>query len=184
MESALSVLKSAGDFSKIEQAWTQFLSSFGRLYSKLELGAKSNARSAEWYRAVRATRKSDPLLQYLHQARNSHEHGLEDVTTQHAKQLKQPMRLPNGKTFELTIQITTPEVEFKPSTPDINSKYEGPQIVSAAVALVPVKNYNVIFSPPSTHLGAPFGAVGVVSTAEAGLAYAKSLITEAENLPS
>jgi hypothetical protein len=51
------------------------------IYSKLEQGAKGCGPSDAWFGRKKYDRKTDPLLRYIHHARNADEHGLEAVTS-------------------------------------------------------------------------------------------------------
>lgn len=78
-EKALQELQAATNYDGAESAWIDFLVAASTIYSKLQQGAKSNAKSRAWYASKKKERKEDPLLRYLHQARNSEEHGTERV---------------------------------------------------------------------------------------------------------
>ena len=46
----------------------------------LNKAAKVSGKASAWYGRVKKLRKDDPLLSYMHHARNSEEHGIEDTT--------------------------------------------------------------------------------------------------------
>jgi hypothetical protein len=73
-------MRAAKSHPEFELAWSDFLVAHGRVFSKLEQGSKPNRRSTAWYGRQKHTRRTDPLLSYLHHARNIDEHGLEPVT--------------------------------------------------------------------------------------------------------
>jgi hypothetical protein len=50
------------------------------VFTKLEQGAKSHPKSQPWSGPVKHQRRTDALLQYIHQARNSDEHGIQRIT--------------------------------------------------------------------------------------------------------
>lgn len=72
-------LLEAQSYEDAEDAWTDFLSAATAVYSKLEQGCKKHGPSEAWYGRKKKFRKDDQLLNYLHQARNSDEHGIERV---------------------------------------------------------------------------------------------------------
>ena len=78
-EKALEALKEADGYEAAEDAWTDFLLAASTIYTKLEQGSKSNNRSSGWFSRKKKERKDDPLLKYLHRARNSDEHGIERI---------------------------------------------------------------------------------------------------------
>jgi hypothetical protein len=78
-EKALQALKEATNYDEAEEAWSNFLLAASTIYSKLEQGSKSKGKSAGWFGRKKKERKDDPLLRFLHHARNSDEHGIERV---------------------------------------------------------------------------------------------------------
>lgn len=64
------------DFS---DRWYEFLVALKNVWTVLEQGAKTTPQSRQWYGTKAAERRGDELLQYLYEARNDDEHGLEPV---------------------------------------------------------------------------------------------------------
>jgi hypothetical protein len=60
--------------------WARFLSECGKFLNVLESASSNSPKTRQWYGEVRNKGKSDPLLQYMFQARNAEEHGIEPVT--------------------------------------------------------------------------------------------------------
>jgi hypothetical protein len=63
------------DVKELDTAWWTFVLAAAGVYSQLEQGAKGHPASSKWFAEIKAERKSDPMLQYLHHARNAEEHG-------------------------------------------------------------------------------------------------------------
>jgi hypothetical protein len=80
-EKAIEALKSATDFESAEEGWSDFLQAPPGIYSKLAQGANVKGSSFGWYGRKKKERKDDPLLRYLHFARNADEHGIERVVS-------------------------------------------------------------------------------------------------------
>jgi hypothetical protein len=78
-EKSLETLKAADGYDAAEEAWSDFLLAASTIYSKLEQGSKAKGSSAGWFGRKKKERKDDPVLRYLHHARNSDEHGIERV---------------------------------------------------------------------------------------------------------
>ena len=76
----LAALEHVKNHREFEDTWYQFLMAFNAVFSKLEQGAKGIGSSEPWYGMIKHRRKKDELFHYLHQARNSAEHGLERVS--------------------------------------------------------------------------------------------------------
>jgi hypothetical protein len=81
-EAANVVLQNSESLVETRMAWSDFLLAASGVYSKLEQGAKGHPSSRGWFGRVKRERKDTPLLKYLHHARNSDEHGIEEVLTE------------------------------------------------------------------------------------------------------
>jgi len=68
------------DWATIEKGWNGFVGAAGRVYSKLQQGAKADEASRAWFEEAVRTRSADPLLSYLWTARNVVEHTIEEVS--------------------------------------------------------------------------------------------------------
>jgi hypothetical protein len=66
---------------------SDFLIAANRIFSKLEQGSKTNGQSKAWFGRKRHERRTNPLLRYIHHARNADEHGLAKVTDRTASGL-------------------------------------------------------------------------------------------------
>ncbi|WP_168727263.1 MULTISPECIES: hypothetical protein [Sphingomonas] len=72
-------LNQATTFEETEAAWTDFLVWSARIYNKLGKGSRGNNASENWYGLIKKERKDDPVLRYIHHARNTDEHGIERI---------------------------------------------------------------------------------------------------------
>jgi hypothetical protein len=77
---ALQRLAAATTPDEAEVSWSDLLLAGNAIFSKLEQGSKVTGTAVGWFGRVKKTRKDDPLLSYMHHARNAEEHGIEDVT--------------------------------------------------------------------------------------------------------
>jgi hypothetical protein len=155
---ALERLESAKTLDETESAWSDLLLSGNGIYSKLEQGSKAIGRAAGWFGRAKKARKDDPLLSYMHHARNSEEHAIEDITARmKAGQASITIREPfDPKKLEgVQIHIGTDSrghVRVSSSNEDVmaTTTYDRP-----ALALVRVKDprYNDYFDPPYEHFG-------------------------------
>jgi hypothetical protein len=83
-EAAVTRLNTAKTFDETETSWSDFLTAAATIYTKLEQGSKTDKKSLSWFSRIKGLRRSDPLLRYVHQARNSDEHGIVDITLRKA----------------------------------------------------------------------------------------------------
>lgn len=77
--------------------WTDFLLALNAVYTSLEQGAKSSPQSRQWFGGKKRERRQDPLLRYLHQARNADEHGLAPVSRSRANWVSLPYLRASGR---------------------------------------------------------------------------------------
>lgn len=175
VEEAIAKLENAPTFDAVEVAWTDFLTATATIYSKLEQGSKTSGTSTAWFGRVKKLRKTDELLCYLHHARNSEEHGIED--TAHRKAIGAEFVLPNGK--RSILRFEDPNVVLKeqhePGKVPINR-------IIRYTDVVRVRDRGVYYDPPTEHLGETIDTRDPVELASFALPYLQALLAEAENL--
>lgn len=179
-EKALAELISAKNFREAEDAWIDFLAATSAIYSKLEQGAKGNPKSEPWFGHKKHERKNDPLLSYLHHARNSSEHGIERTVSQTPENrdgFGRPLGF-NERIGPFKFQAHDPKTGELKAEGD--AVFAGPTLKAVGVV---DQRYGDVFDPPRTHLGReiPFSdfADGLATQA---ITYLKSLLREAESL--
>ena len=79
-EARLKDLELAKDYKSARRCWYEFLIASNSVFSVLQQGAKGAGKSQAWFAKKVQLRKSDPLLSYLHHARNAEEHNVPSVT--------------------------------------------------------------------------------------------------------
>jgi hypothetical protein len=170
---AVDAFRAAKDFAAAERAWRDFLLAMGGIYNKLEQGAKSSAKSAEWFDHKWEQRRDDDLLRYLNYARNTDEHGLEPVTERHPGGAP----LPFGHTARMSIQALD-ETMQPVGTPDA-AYVSGPALMLTRVYSERLKKF---CDPPRLHRGQALTNPLTESVTAAALAYGALMIREAEEL--
>jgi hypothetical protein len=162
-----------------ETSWTDFLLASHRVYTALEQGAKDNATSRQWFGGKKRERREDPLLQYVHQARNADEHGLDRTYEENSFTLDADFP-PGPKPKEVTLRGAEGEIVFRHEIPENSS---GLVLTAYRFQLAPVRDsrFNAEFQPPTEHLGAPI-VCSPFEVARLTLAYQAALIDEAEQL--
>jgi hypothetical protein len=176
--SSLEALKNAKTFPQFEAAWSDFLLAAGRVFSKLEQGAKISGPSKAWYGHQKHLRRTDPLLSYIHHARNIDEHGIEQIT-----ELK-PGSVGIGTTG--TTQVERLRIENRPEGVTVEAKTTGdPLVVSMTPPqprLISVIDHGDRYDPPKEHLGTPISDPSPIKIAELALSYLRSMTDEASKL--
>ena len=162
--------------------WYLFLVSSKNIYTMLEQGAKDNPQCRQWFGGIKQTRKSDPLLQYLFQARNDDEHGLNDVTRLVPGHTAIGKAKP-GYSKKISMSISTDE-KGKLTINSLKSHDGLPVLIeqsSPHAVLMPVSGLGgIIYNPPIEHLGAPLPDDSPLTVGRLGLSYLEALVAEAE----
>ena len=168
-------------YADFQAAWTDFLLALNGIFSCLEQGAKISPQSRQWFGGKKRTRKGDGLMQYLHQARNTEEHGIVPVSK---------LKTPTVKLLEGTgnpdsvksIEIHDDRVII------VHNPSEGKSpvisVTMPAAILVPVKDdrSGKVFDPPTEHLDQLIENSFPLTVSRLGFAYVENLIAEAEGL--
>lgn len=177
-ERALEALRAAARIEEAEEAWTDFLLAASTIYAKLEQGAKGYGKSQGWFGRKKKERKDDPLLRYLHFARNSDEHGIERVAattkdnTWQGRKLKFNERIPVKAALE---DRTTGKPEKW-----LDAVVAGPTLRPIRVH---DRRYGDHCDPPKTHMGKEISYHGFLDgLATVAIGYLRGLVAEAESL--
>lgn len=73
-ESYLSILKKTKDFDEFDVSWRDFLSSIDRCFNRIEVFQSDGGKIGPRVGKIINDRKKDPLIHYMKEARNTHEH--------------------------------------------------------------------------------------------------------------
>lgn len=172
---ALAVLNTGGEPDSRESAWIDLITALGTVYSKLEQGAKQSGESAAWYGRMKNERKSDPLLSYVHHARNSAEHGI-SPTGRLAKQAVSFVGIMKIGT-EAGIRLTPDGPKPFSTDPDLDL-----QFVENDVHLHIVRDRGIIYHPPMEHLGKPLLEFGARCIGALAVEYVERMIDVARTM--
>lgn len=172
LRAASLIMKNSVNIHQVNSAWIDFLMASGAFYSTLEQGAKVNSKSRYWFGTMKHKRKKDPLLKYLLAARNSEEHGLEQVTKVAGKALvlgpKSAVKfVSDGKNWNAE-HISGPAPHFKDPTLLLRRVYDDRS-----------KQWCEL---PNSHLDAPLTDLSPKFVSSLALSYLESLFVEATSL--
>lgn len=78
-QKALEALPGAQNHQDYSDGWYTILVASKAVWTALEQGAKASPQARQWFAAKQQERRADELLQYMFEARNDDEHGLEEV---------------------------------------------------------------------------------------------------------
>ena len=148
-------LKNAETFPQSDRAWTNFVIHANRVYHYLCKGSKDYGSSEAWYGKIKHDRGKDPLLRYLHHARNADEHSLQNI------------KLP------ATLLNVSPITEASsPLTITVGYSIEG--------YLVPVIDRGDKYDVPEQHQGIPLADSCPLTVAQLALKYLDGIINDAK----
>ena len=178
--SALSALPRCKTFVEFEKEWLNFLLHAGGVYTQLEQATKPDVSSRQWYGAKKRQRKSDPLLSYMHHARNADEHTLEQVSDFKPGRISigQPGSLPPGKSARVVMNIEKP-VDFEYSFPGAESPLI--EMNSLKLRAKPVTDRGIQYEIPKSHLAKEISNPTPEKLAELTVQFVSDLIVEAES---
>lgn len=173
---ALSEMNEAKSLDDAALAWSDFLIAASGVYSKLEQGAKGGGKSEGWFGRKKHERKADPLLQYVHQARNADEHGIEPITKAEPAGFsiggRGSYRLDGSYGSEAGLRIT--HIDGPPPIVLIGRKLR--------LTTVRDSRHGDTFDPPTAHLGVAIADPSPIGVAILALSYLEGLLTEAAQL--
>lgn len=143
-------LATATDLDEAEDAWVDFLTHANRVYLKLRAACHGQGVDWMWWRKMMDERRDDPLLAYVHHARNCDTHRLDESVE----------RVPTGA-HKVTVpglgQVSTPE----------------------HLRALPVTDAGVQYLPPTEHFGVPIRYPQADTIAQLAHDYLEELVTAA-----
>ena len=176
--SHLEGVRQSKNFEQFQDCWYQFLVVANSAETVLQSGARSDSKSRPWFGNKINQRKNDPLLSYMHQARNVDEHGIEAVAEHVDGSLSIGLAGEAVHIKSLIFHEGRMHGEFYP----VDGKLPSIKVEHPHVRLIQVidDRFGDKFDPPTEHLGktitdtSPYG-IGVL-----WLRYLEKLTTEAE----
>ena len=179
---SLDELKAATNHQDFADTWYTFLTAAKNVYTSLEQASKDTPQCRQWFGAQKALRKSDELLQYLFQARDDEEHGVESATELQEASIGIGANKPG---FSTSMHIRSLSFDTNGVMSLDATSYDGKpilvEVTPAHSILKPVVGRgNIKYDPPTGHLGKPLRDNKPIIVAELGLSYLTSLVDQAE----
>jgi hypothetical protein len=171
-------IEASRSFGEFESAWTDLLIALDDIHTVLQQGAKTSPQSRQWYGGKKTERRKDPLLSYLHQARNADKHGIEPIATH------KPGGVKISEGAQPTFILKTAVKHGKPSFELHPVEGPGMEIVPPSAELIPVRfdRFGDVFVPPTQHLGSILPDVSPLAIARIGFKYHEALVQAASQL--
>jgi hypothetical protein len=183
---ALARMEAATVLGEVESAWSDLLLAGNAVYTKLEQGCKGNGEAERWFGRAKNIRKDDRLLSYVHHARNSEEHSIEDVTRRMKLgdatiSFQEPFDPKKLEGLQIKIDATSRpgHVLVSSSNEDVVSTkmFDKPSLV-----LVRVTNRGVHYDPPHEHLGVTLSDQSPLNVGRLFVQYLEVLVEDAKRL--
>jgi len=178
-QKALVALGQCKTYNEFTDVWYTFLTAAKGIYTTLEQGAKTSPQSRQWFGAKARERRSDGLLQYVYQARDDEEHGIEPGSE------LVPGYTAIGKTapgFSSKIRVDTGS-RGEMHVASLDGKPVLIEQVFPHVQLITVRGRDgKLYLPPEGHLGQPLEDKSPGSVAQLTIAYLIALLEEAKRL--
>lgn len=180
-EKALRELPLSKDYQAFTDTWYTFLVAAKNVYTVLEQGAKVSPQSQQWFGGIKQARKRDELLQYLFEARNDDEHGLEQSTEHVPGSLAIGVAKPG---FSNSIMLNG--ILGQGGTMNVTSLDGKPILIEQTLPhtkLIGIKaRGGRTYNPPKFHNGRTLDDQSPLNVASLRLAYLTALVGDAERL--
>jgi len=166
-------MQSARSYEEYEESWCDFLNHLEKIFEKLNRAcAPVKGKFSSLISRENMLRSTDPLLQYLKQARNADTHSIQDIA-QHI-----PARY--GVGFNLRQGETSAYIEKMRFENGALMEYKGshPLILTftpETVVVKEVENQKRRYPPPKTHLGKQLNTLHPTELAKLGIDFYQKL---------
>lgn len=143
-------LAHATERDEAEDGWIDFLTHANKVFTKLRAACHGQGLDWMWWRKIMDERRDDPLLCYIHHARNTDAHRLEDTVEWVAH---------GARVVEVTGLGEMP--------------------LAAHLCAAAVTDRGIIYQPPAEHFGVPIGYSDARIIAQLACNYLDELVIEA-----
>lgn len=163
-ESALARMRAARSFPEFEDAWNELLNALGKVWTRILAACKANqARTAKWRGDQERFRREDPLLRYLHHARNSDQHSVTDAIKHEPGRESMQIPMMPGGTYIKHLEIIGGKVVRYEGNAPLQLKY-----TPGRLTLLAVTDRGQNYDPPTEHLGVRLARQDPFTVAEFG----------------
>ena len=175
---AVDAMAGTDDPNTICDHWIDFLNAWIGVYRQVKKAATSTPQEYQWFGRVAREKTNDPLLNYVFEARNDEEHGVNRSAVPHYGLANFPQR--SHETVIASVRFDPGTGEVRVYGPDGQLAYDPVLVSPPGVVLDPITaRGNRTIAPPTFHLGDPINP-DVLTVAKAALVYAAKLVAMAE----
>lgn len=172
LRKAAAIIASNAPLEDQESAWLDLLQHLGTVYSKLEQAAKATPAARKWFSAKKLERKTDPLLRYLHHARNAGEHTIVRSASKAVWAVTGRMT-EDGGTLGVALDKLGQPVAYGQGMTEM-------EFVEQEVMLHAALDRGQYYRPPATHLNQSIKSLTARDVLPYVMAYVEQMIVEAE----
>jgi hypothetical protein len=192
-ESRLRVAKKAAgdlhackDYRTFVDTWYTFITASKNIWTVLEQGAKDNAQCRQWFGTKANYRRADELLQYLFEARNDDEHGLDAITEHVPGTLKVGVNKPGfSNAMHIKNLVIDGEGQISFETESLDGKPILVEQTPSYARLAQIRpRGRPPMHPPTSHLGTALSDNSPVAVADTAVVYLEALVAEARGRPA
>lgn len=164
--------------------WSAFLTAANSIFTVLEQGTKDSAAGRRWMGNRKHQRNTDPLLRYLHHARNADEHGIAPITALQLGRIA--FEGDDGEIASLE-EFDGQKGTFRPGPLYSDTGMDMSQVRHMKVfpdlpKLTAVRDRSVEYLPPTEHEGLMIIDSTPAGVASLAIAYLEAMIADAEAL--
>lgn len=174
----IDLMLASSNLDEYEEYWKEFLHKLDKGFNKLDDLFKNDKRVREIIDSIKTARKSDPLIAYLMQARNSDEHSVRQI----AKRVEGHTKISGGVGGGKIILITEGNVEIEFAVDRLNvipkGTFEGGKLPTNVI------NRGRQYDPPSICSGVKINTQIPHAIAAIGLTFYNKKIFQIERLIS
>jgi hypothetical protein len=175
-------LSRAKKYEVSRRHWYEFLVSANSIFGVFEQGAKQgDDGDRDWFKARKQQRKDDPLLSYLHHARNADEHHVASVT-----ELAKPrmVMMAGEEKIAAVEDMVGNKGTFQnlQSGPADLTKVNGIRVYPERAKLIKVTDSSGTYEPPVMHLGEALEENSPSEVAKLMTVYLEAMVADAQTL--
>jgi hypothetical protein len=170
---AVDAMRNAKTLEEFEENWKELLRRTERTWNKIHAHFGKSPKWSSWHIKFESLRKTDQVLSYLVNARGAEEHTVNEIVG------REPGGIGINAAEGNSLYIERMEITGGKITIQSSQKLKI-DFISARTTLMPVLNRGRTYQVPTEHLGKPIDSKNVVAVAEAGIAFYRSALQEAE----
>lgn len=173
---ALERMKASSSFQEFEDSWKEFLGAVEKVWTKTERECQRvRSKFQPWQGKFAKARRNDPILRYVHHARNVDQHTIHEIV-EHQPGHMTLNPLGGGSWHIDHLEIRNGQVvNYRGDKPMVQ------QIHPGRTELLKVLDCGVYYLPPTEHLGRPLQRRDPIAVGELALAYYTAFVSEAES---